>query len=316
MNLLQSRLIVVTGKGGVGRTTTSVALGLAAARAGRRTAVVELYGMGSAPLLMGLSGRSYAPRQLAPGLDCISLTPQECMSEYGRRKLKLGALSRMLFGNRTLGAFIEAVPGFHDLLQLGKIEYMLLQAKGDEPHYDLVIVDAPATGHGLTFLATTRSMMDMTRVGPFYELAANIHALLGDAERTSLALVALPEELPVNESLELVEALGSERSQLRALVLNQVRQLPPALQQSWSPLRQALTGSPSADLQALARLGDQLALRAQSQRQASARLQEGTRELTGRVVPLARLPRMEVPRLERQHVLQLGASLSDQVESP
>ncbi len=316
MSLLESRLVVVTGKGGVGRTTVSVAMGLAAAQAGLRAAVVELYGMGSVPLLMGLSGRSYAPRQLVPGLDCLSLTPQECMTEYGRRKLKVGALSRMVFGNRTLGAFLEAVPGFHDLLQLGKIEHMLLQGRGDEPRYDLIIVDAPATGHGLTFLATTQSMMEMTRVGPFYDLAASIHALLGDSERTSLAVVALPEELPVNESLELVEALGTERAQLRALVLNQVRRLPAALAQAWPSLRPTLADSPQDAHQALARLGDQLHHRAADQDRASQRLQEGTRELTGRLVPMARLPRMEVPRLERAHVLELGAALSSQVVSP
>jgi anion-transporting ArsA/GET3 family ATPase len=223
-----------------------------------------------------------------------------------------------VFGNKAIGAFVEAVPGFHDLLQLGKIEHMVVAPSEDE-RYDLVVVDAPATGHGLTLLSTTSSMMDMTRVGPFYDLAAHIHTLLSDPLRTSLALVALPEELPVNESLELVAALGSERRQLRALVLNQVRRAPVGgngAQPSWEAVRTSLLEADHTGLRALVRLGDRSVRRGEAQRRARARLQEGTRQLTGRRVPTALLPRVETPRLEPRHVLDLGATLHAQLEAP
>ena len=119
--------------------------------------------------------------------------------------------------------FVAAVPGLHDLVQLGKIENQLRDPLHGEPRWDLTILDAPATGHGLTLLAGARAMRDMTRLGPFHDLAAIIESLLASREETAIVVATLPEALPVHEALELCEALARERGAPEALLVNQVR---------------------------------------------------------------------------------------------
>lgn len=311
MNLLDASLIVVAGKGGVGRTSTSLVLAMSAAARGQRVLVLELYGMSSAPRALGHTGRSYLPRTLAPGVASMSLSSHECLDEYGRRKLKIGALVRLVFGNRVMGAFMDAVPGMHDLLQLGKVEDLVTAGE-----HDLVIVDAPATGHGLTFLAATRSMMEMTRVGPFYELAATIDRVLSDADRTAVVVVALPEELPVNETLELLAGLGPHRGQVGGLVVNQVRADPLGGALPWDAARPAFSGATDPDLHALGRLGDELALRRQIQDRAISRLRDGSDRVLERSVPLVVLPCLSSRHLRPEDFPVLAAALGRQLEAP
>jgi anion-transporting ArsA/GET3 family ATPase len=295
VKIAESRLVLVMGKGGVGRSTVAAALGLAAGHEGRRTCVVEMHGASSIAAMMELDGRSYWARSIGPGTSTASLSPRDCMAEYGRLKLKVGALARLVFGNRVVGSFVDAVPGMHDLLQLGKVEHLLVDPQEGGPPYDLIVLDVPATGHGLTFLASARAMMEMTRVGPFHDLAESIDALLSDPGRPSILVVALPEELPVSETLEFLEALGPQRDQVRALAVNQVR--PPCLPEvpGWEALRAALESGSDPDLAELVRLGDLMQARLDLQERAVTRLAEGGRSILGRNVPLARLPRLETP---------------------
>jgi len=247
---LDRRLVVVTGKGGVGRTTVSCALALAAASHGRRACVVEMSGAVEAAAVFGVPGRSYAPREVAPGVDLISLTAAECLDDFGRRKLGLGRLGGKLVNNRVTRAFLEAVPGLHDLLQLGKLENLLSEPLPGESTYDVAILDAPATGHGLTLLGAARSMTQMTRVGPFHDLATIIADFLADADRTALVLTTIPEALPVLESLELVEALRHHGGALAGVVVNQLRAEPVPETPPWSTVRAALiaAGRPWAEI--------------------------------------------------------------------
>lgn len=220
--LLDRRLIVVLGKGGVGRTTLTAALGVAIARRGKRACVVEL-GEGSALAeKFGLNGRSYAFRRGMPGVDVWSLTARECLEEFAGRKLKLPPFARRVVRNRMVTTFIDAVPGMQDLLVLGRIENLVSEPDATDPKYDVLIVDAPATGHGLTLLQSARTMADITRAGPFHELAKGIELFLADRARTATVLATLPEELPVNEVIELAAALRAEGFDPGAVIANQV----------------------------------------------------------------------------------------------
>ncbi len=192
---------------------------------------VELSGESSLASAFGLAGRAYAPRAATDGVQVCSFTPLECLSDFGRRKLMLGALGSLVLENRLMGAFIDSLPGLHDMLQLGKLENQINEPLPGDPEWDLIVLDAPATGHGLSLLSNARAMREMTRVGPFFELARIIETLLVDPARCGVVVTTLAEELPVHETRELVEALRAEGLHLRGVVMNRVESV--ALPPSW-----------------------------------------------------------------------------------
>jgi anion-transporting ArsA/GET3 family ATPase len=255
VRLFDHRLLIVAGKGGVGRTTMAAALGLAAARSGRRAVVVELNGMGHVHELFGAQ-RCYEPTKVAEGLHLRSMSTWECLEDFGQRKLRVGRLVARVLSARVIRSFIDAVPGLHDLLQLGKVENMLSDPAAGDPEWDVAILDAPATGHGLTLLSAARTMHGMTRVGPFAELAHVIEAFLDDPGKAGLMLTTLPEPLPVQESLELVERLGVDRRLLVGAIANQMVRRPVPASPPWSEVRGHLAEIGDVDLDSVAALVD------------------------------------------------------------
>jgi anion-transporting ArsA/GET3 family ATPase len=205
----------------------------------------------------------------------------------------MDAIVRLLFKNRVMTAFIDAVPGLHDLLQLGKIENLLNEPSGSDPHYDLLVVDAPATGHGVTLLASARTMSEMSRVGPFHDLAKIIERQLEDPKRTAVVVVTLPEDLPVSETLELLDQLGDERALVGTVVVNGVRDEAIPASGDWERVRQDLAASPDPDLRELLRLADGQVERQGLERAAVERLDAGVSAVLGRRVAVAKLPRVE-----------------------
>lgn len=269
--ILNHRLVVVTGKGGVGRTSLAAALGLLAGRSGRRAAVIELSGVAEVAEAFGLGGRSYDAREAGPRVDTFSLTARECLDDFAGRKLGLGLVARRLVNNRVTRAFFDAVPGMHDVQQLGKVENLIMEPRPGDTRYDVVILDAPATGHGLTLLAAARSMREMTRVGPFADLARNIETFLADPARTAVVLATLPEALPVHESLELAEALAEDGATLAGVLVNQIHPSPLPDAPPWADVRPTLAGA-GAPWDALAALTDRAVARDRAQREALAEL--------------------------------------------
>jgi anion-transporting ArsA/GET3 family ATPase len=172
--LLDRRLIFVTGKGGVGKSTVAVALGLVAARGGARTIVVELAGQGRVRSTFSSAGDTFQEIALAPDLWTISVEPEAAMEEYLR--LRTGPLGQALGASRIFQAFAMATPGMRELLTMGKVwELAQPQRRTDDAEpYDLVIVDSPAAGHGLGLLRTPRSFAEIARVGPIANLAQRI----------------------------------------------------------------------------------------------------------------------------------------------
>jgi anion-transporting ArsA/GET3 family ATPase len=246
VNSLQQRILIVTGKGGVGKTTVSLGIAMAAARAGLRTIVTETSGARTVPAVFGVEGTGYAPFELQPRLWTLSITPEEAIEDYVVQQIKIRALFKLVFRNRIMGPFVDAVPGLHDAVQLGKVFDLEREQRRGRPAWDLIVVDAPATGHGLTMLSSARSMMELTRAGPLHEGVRRVDAVLGDPVKTGLVLVALPEEMPVNETLELWGRLGPGQAQTRMMVLNQVHDRPPAMDH-WDAAAPALrsAGSPA-----------------------------------------------------------------------
>lgn len=212
-SLLDYRLIVVTGKGGTGKTTVSCVLAEAARRAGRRVLLAETaQGESIAPLFeTSAPPLGYAGRELRPGLRALHIDPHEALADYARVQFGLGVVTDRILGSETFRQFLEAAPGWRELIILGKIWH--LEQKKDaagRPFYDLIVVDAPATGHGLTFLDVPRVAQQAVRAGPLARHASWVEALVHDRERTLLLPVTLPEDLPVQETKELIDRAGSE----------------------------------------------------------------------------------------------------------
>jgi len=219
--LLDKRLVFVTGKGGVGKSTVAIALGLVAARRGLRTIVAEL---ASQERVQGLffddGGEQFRELQIAPGLFTISIDPQQAMEEYLR--LKAGTIGQALGSSRLFQAFAMATPGMRELLSIGKVwelAQLNRRTRGGAP-YDLVIVDAPATGHGVGLLRTPRTFADIARVGPIAHQGQTIADTIADHEFTGVIAVATPEEMPVNETVVLAEELARDKLLLDLLVVN------------------------------------------------------------------------------------------------
>lgn len=240
----QSRVLVVAGKGGVGKTTVAAALARAAAGAGLSVLVVELEGRpgiatafgGSGPLGYGETVL-LAPGLLAPGQDRgpgptgdgrraagrwtggtvrgRRLTPDDALLEY-LADHGLERISRRLVSSGMVDVVATAIPGIRDVLVLGKVK-QLERARAA----DLVVVDAPATGHAVTFLTSASGLLDAARGGPVRSQAAEVVELLSDPSRCRVLLVTLPEEMPVSETVEAAYQLEDRAGvQLGPVVVN------------------------------------------------------------------------------------------------
>jgi len=209
-DLLARRLLVVTGKGGVGKTTVAAALGLVAARAGKRTIVAEVARRGDVASAFDRAGAEpFEEIELAPGLFHISIDPQDALEEYLRDQLPRGPVADILARSRVFGLLAAATPGMRELLTVGKL-WELAQLERRTPGadaYDLVVVDAPATGHGIAVLTAPRTFAAAAGTGPVARQGKKIDATLSDPEQTAVIAVAKAEELAVTETGELRASL-------------------------------------------------------------------------------------------------------------
>jgi anion-transporting ArsA/GET3 family ATPase len=218
--LLDRRLIFVTGKGGVGKSTVATALGLLGARNGLRTIVAELASQQRVQRVFEQEAKPFHEVELAPGLFTISIDPQNAMEEYLR--VQSGPLGNVLASSKLFGAFAMATPGMREMLTIGKVwELARLQRKtrGAAP-YDLVVVDAPATGHGVGILRTPKTFAEIARVGPIARQGRAIAATIADHDLTGVIAVCTPEEMPVNETIYLRDALARDEMELDAVIVN------------------------------------------------------------------------------------------------
>jgi hypothetical protein len=201
--LLDRRLLIVTGKGGVGKSTVTAALALLAARAGKRVLVCEVNAQERVAPLLGAAPSGTAIREILPGLSSVNVTPHEAMREYGLMVVKFRTIYDAVFENRLVRYFLRVIPSLAELVMLGKILHEVRSEDRGRPRWDLVLVDAPATGHAVQLLRVPAALVDTVPGGPLRHDAEWMEAILVDPERTALAIVTLPEEMPVNEAIEL-----------------------------------------------------------------------------------------------------------------
>ncbi|MBT8496065.1 MAG: ArsA family ATPase, partial [Deltaproteobacteria bacterium] len=221
--ILDRKLILVAGKGGVGRSTVAAAIAAACARRGRRTLLFEASAKDRFGDFFERPAVDSELTRLGDNLYAVNTNPAAALEEYGLMILRFKRIYKMVFENRVTKYFLRAIPGLDDYAVLGKAWYHTTETKSGRPRFDTLVFDLPASGHSLSMLRIPWVITDTVPEGPLTRDARTIKSLLTDQERTGLVLVTLAEEMPANEARELSAALSSELGIAPAhLVINQV----------------------------------------------------------------------------------------------
>ncbi|MDQ4097302.1 MAG: anion-transporting ATPase [Actinomycetota bacterium] len=216
--LLGRRLVFVTGKGGVGKSTVSAALALLGAQRGRRTLACELDAKGDLGALFETSPLAFTPRQVFPGLWGMAMDTEESLDEYLRLQLRLPGFARMGSLAKAFDFVATAAPGVREILTVGKLAYEVR-----ERHYDLVVADASATGQMVGQLTAPQAINSLVRVGAIRSQTDWVVDILADHAVTGLVAVTTPEEMPVRETIDLVAKVTDETDvDVAAVVVNRV----------------------------------------------------------------------------------------------
>jgi anion-transporting ArsA/GET3 family ATPase len=288
--LLDKRLVIVTGKGGVGKTTVAAALGLAAARRGKRVVLCEVGGHDRLP-------------ELVPELTTVSVDPEEAKQEWLRYQLKSRTLAGVLGGSRLFQYLTAAAPGLSELVTIGKVwDLAQIERRTGSTVFDVAIVDAPATGHALAMLRSPSTFAAVaSRVGPVGRHAATIDRSLRDGKHTGVVMAALPEEMPVNETVEFERALKRELDMhVDQIVVNAVH---PARLSRDEVKRVRAVRAERPVTQAALRAAVAEHVRARGEHAQVRRLRRAA------TAPVATLPRIFEPELGREHLERLSAEL-------
>lgn len=210
--LLDLEFITVIGKGGVGKTTVTAALALAAAARGKRVLIAMCNVKERLSWLLEVAPIGPDVRHPMPNVDAVNMTPSHALAEYGMMILKVRALYHAIFENRWVSAFLRGTPGIEAWSMLGKAFWHSSQdlLEDGRRRYDLVILDAPATGHGLEMLRVPKVLVEVAPPGLLRREAERAWELFHDAQRAGIALVTLPEDMPTSETLELYDIVTRE----------------------------------------------------------------------------------------------------------
>jgi anion-transporting ArsA/GET3 family ATPase len=210
-DLFNLQFVTVVGKGGVGKTTVSAALALAAARRGKRVLLAMCNAKERVSQLLEVPPIGPVNQTILPGIDAVNMNPKVALEEYGMMVLKVRAIYRAIFENRLVAAFLRGTPGIEAWSMLGKAQFHARELTSDgRKRYDMVILDSPATGHGLEMLRVPRVLLEVAPPGLLRREAERAWELFADPVRSGALIVTLPEDMPVSESIELHAALRDE----------------------------------------------------------------------------------------------------------
>ncbi len=276
----------------MGKSTVAAALALALARSGQRTLLCEVNSGGGATALLGYPPAGPELSQLEGDLWSVDVRPAEAMREYVLTKIRFERVYHAVFENPLVRAFLRFIPSLAETVMLGKVCWHMRETDGPRKRWDAVVLDAPSTGHALTLLGVPQVLLDTLPPGTMAEEATWMRDMLVDPAVSGAVVVALPEELPVVESLELAAGLRARHVSLLAVVLNQ----------STQPRFVA------HELKALATLPHLQAL-ARAHAEEAERTRDAAERLGTLGVPVLQLPRLYRGPMDQATVKGLGVAL-------
>ena len=218
--LTSSRVAVVSGKGGVGKTTVAASLSLAAAARGKRVLLVEVEGRDAIGRPFGVGALGYREQRLAEGVFGLSVSPEEALGEYLKLFYGIGRVGGALARTKAVEFATDTAPGLRDILLIGKVKEAERRRQEGRYVYDLIVVDAPPTGRLPRFLEAPRAVVDLVRSGPIRNQAQGVLDMVFDPKRLQVVLVTLPEDMSVRETAESVETLGKMGVALGPIIVN------------------------------------------------------------------------------------------------
>jgi anion-transporting ArsA/GET3 family ATPase len=222
-DLLSRRLLVVTGKGGVGKSTVAAAFALVAAQRGRRVLVVDVDAKGTIADRFEAGRIGFKPKEVMPGVSLLAMDTEASLAEYLRLNLRVPIIGRLGPLAGMLDFVATAAPGVREILTIGKVCWEVRESIEGRADWDLVVVDAAATGHVIAQLGAADAIRDLVAVGPVRGQTDWMSELLADPAITALNVVTTPEEMPIEETIDLVGRVRTELSvPLGAVVVNRV----------------------------------------------------------------------------------------------
>ena len=314
--LTDLRFVVVSGKGGVGRTTVAATLARAAAASGKRVLLAAAAATDRLGRMFGQSeplGPSITA--LAPGIEGVNITPASSLHEYGLKVLRSELITRAVFENRAVRGLLGAIPGLDAYALLGKAWWHTTETKEGRPRYDLVVFDGPATGHAALMLRIPQAILNVMPKGPLAGDARAIIELLRDPARAALVIVTLAEDLPAREASELAaQARGPLAIPLGPLVVNALATdalSTPAVDSvltAWS-VQQRGGGATTGDARLRATL--RMAAGVRAHREAAERVLEALKRDPG--LPMITLPRIPTAEIGPAIIAELTPHLAEQI---
>lgn len=310
-SVLDKRLILVAGKGGVGRSTVAASIAMAAARRGRRTLLVEANANDRYGSFFNAPPVGPQIVRLGENLHAINTNPAAALEEYGMMVLRFRRVYRMVFENRVTKYFLRAIPGLDDYALIGKVWFHTTEERRGQPVWDTVVFDLPASGHSMSMLRIPWVILDTIPEGPLTRDARSLVDLLRDKSRTALTMVTLAEEMPANEARELTDALRDELGlEVDQLFINQVY---PGRFAADSPQAAVLDAIADANAPSPVReVADHAAL-ASSRRRLNERYIAQLAETID--APQHQLPRLFVPSLGNDEIKTLSTLIEQQLDS-